>query len=363
MARKNGLAPAGAVSAREMAQRVAAAREVGTFQPLPVPPGPSPFNLNTLSLDITSGTSEERTLHVIGDHGGIADPTPQKAVAAALVADLIEHPEIALLYSVGDLVYFNGAGKEYPPQFFEAYQHYNRAIVGIPGNHDGDPEEDGEASLAAFVRYLCDPQAPRLLPEIAEFNRDTVQQPNVYWTLQDYALTIVGLYTNVPAGGSVDSAQEAWFVGELEVMPRDRPLIVALHHPPYSIDAHHGGSVHMGELLDRSFAKAKRAPDLVISGHVHDYQRFERGLLGRTIPYLVVGAGGYHNLHKFASGAEPGLTVAGDTKFVAGDDRGWGFLRLVAGLKGIRGEYVGVEADGTVTPAIDTFSYPFTSSS
>lgn len=356
MARRNGILPR---TASEQAQKVAPNREVYTFQPLPTPPGSAPYRMSTTALDIAPASSASRLLHLIGDHGGIADPTPSLAVAAALAADLEQNPGVSLCYSVGDLVYFNGAQAEYAPQFFEAYAHYTRAIVGIPGNHDGDPEEDGEASLAAFVRYLCDQSAPRLLPETAEYNRDTVGQPNVYWTLEDDCFTIIGLYTNVPEGGQVEADQEAWFRAELEAAPTDRPLIVAAHHPPYSIDAHHGGSAHMGELLDRCFEAAKRCPQLVVGGHVHDYQRFERKAWGVTIPYIVIGNSGYHNLHAFASGATDGLQVTSDTTFEAGDDQGWGFLRIEVGKEGISGEFVGVDKDGTVTPHMDTFEYPF----
>jgi|GEM_PF-4806061 len=37
---------------------------------------------------------------------------------------------------------------------------------------------------------------------------------------------------------------------------------------------------------------------MVIAGHVHDYQRLTKTMShGTQIPYLVTGAGGYHNLH------------------------------------------------------------------
>jgi hypothetical protein len=40
----------------------------------------------------------------------------------------------------------------------------------------------------------------------------------------------------------------------------------------------------------------------VLSGHVHSYQRFERDLGGKKVPYIIAGAGGYANtlklLHK-----------------------------------------------------------------
>jgi len=82
------------------------------------------------------------------------------------------------------------------------------------------------------------------------------------------------IYTNVPSGGVVESDQEAWVVGELKAAPADRALVLTPHHPPYSADAHHGGSAQMGALIDRATTTAGRWPDLILSGHVHNYQRF-----------------------------------------------------------------------------------------
>jgi hypothetical protein len=173
---------------------------------------------------------------VIGEHGGVKEPSPQAAVAKAMIADLEAQatpPEFC--YSVGDVVYFNGAKAEYPPQFYEAYAHYNLPILAIPGNHDGDPEEDGETSLQAFVRYFCD-ATPQLLGEVAEYNRDTMDQPNVFWTLEDELVTIIGAYSNVPSGGVIHPDQQEWLTAELKAAPAGRALILALHHPPYCAD-------------------------------------------------------------------------------------------------------------------------------
>ncbi len=56
-----------------------------------------------------------------------------------------------------------------------------------------------------------------------------------------------------------------------------------------------GGSRPTHDALDAAFAKAGRWADIVLAGHVHDYQRFTRKVAsnGRQIPYLVAGAGGY----------------------------------------------------------------------
>ncbi|HUL51367.1 MAG TPA: hypothetical protein VLU94_02155, partial [Candidatus Nitrosotalea sp.] len=41
-----------------------------------------------------------------------------------------------------------------------------------------------------------------------------------------------------------------------------------------------------------------RHPDLVLAGHVHNYQRFTRTLSnGWEVPYIVAGGGGYYDLY------------------------------------------------------------------
>jgi 3',5'-cyclic AMP phosphodiesterase CpdA len=354
MARRFGIVPA---TAAEQAQRDQTTGAKEKFEPLPTPTGSPPYHL-ALSAVTPSLSPTQRTFHVIGDHGGIKDPNPQAEVARALIEDLkTQSTPAEFCYSVGDVVYFNGAKAEYPPQFFEAYARYNRPILGIPGNHDGDPEEDGEASLQAFVRYFCDSK-PQLLGEVAEYNRDTMDQPNVFWTLTDELVTIVGLYSNVPSGGVIHPDQEEWLVGELKAAPAGRALIVALHHPPYSSDAHHGGSEQMGNVLDRAFAAAARHPDLVLAGHVHNYQRFTRTLADRTLPYVVCGASGYHNLHAMAREAVPGLKVTPDCVLDQFEAKQWGFLRLAVTASQITGEYTGVDKLGKVTPSVDAFTVP-----
>jgi hypothetical protein len=358
--RRLGLTPGSAAEQVQHAQPSSQA-----FQSLPAAPGQPPYRMSSQALEIPAAGTK-RLLHVIGDSGGIGDPNPQKAVAAALVADLKLYPDVGFLYHLGDIDYFNGVEAQYVPQFFEPYSTYNRHIVAIPGNHDGDPEEAGEASLGAFLRYFCD-ASPRLLPEVEEYSRDTMTQPNVYWTLQDELVTIIGLYTNVPAGGAVHLDQATWLAGECAAAPTDRALIVALHHPPYSCDAHHGGSQAMGTMLDEAFIAAQRWPELVLSGHVHNYQRFTRTVHpGHDCVYVVAGAGGYHNLHRMAPGAMVGRQppamgasssyITNDTVLEAFEDRLWGFLRLSIDSKRIAGEYVAVYKDGIVLPARDLFT-------
>jgi acid phosphatase type 7 len=109
----------------------------------------------------------------------------------------------------------------------------------------------------------------------------------------------------VPDGGVIKQDQLDWFKQELENAPQNNALIVALHHAPFSGDEEHSGSDIMLKLLDKAFKHSGRLPDMVVSGHVHDYQRFTRKLDKHYIPYLVIGNGG-------AMATEPGSLLLND---------------------------------------------------
>jgi acid phosphatase type 7 len=350
-------------SAAEQLQRT---HPSGDIQPLPEGK-PS----RAKALDVGIADSKSISFFVIGDHGGVKAPGPQNAVSYAM--QKAPAPEPAFIYTVGDIVYFYGEEGEYPHQFYEPYAHLKKPIVGIAGNHDGDidPTKEckdptkklGPASLAAFMANFCDktPLIPASDPHF-EFGRHTQTQPYCDWTLDLEAVTIIGLYSNVPSGGHLEKTQVEWLVSELKEAPKDRPLIVSLHHPPYSVDAHHGGSKHMGDALDGAFKDSGRAPEMVLSGHVHDYQRFTRTYGDKKITYVVIGNSGYHNLHLLAKDAKAGEKVADDVVFEYGDAHEYGFLRLSVSAGKISGEYSGVHtgtmpdgSDATVTPAKDTF--------
>jgi len=193
-------------------------------------------------------------------------------------------------------VYFYGEATEYFPQFYEPYDHYLSPILAIPGNHDGDVSDPTVSSLAAFVNNFC-ATTPHVTPDAGESPRLAMTQPNVYWTLETPLATFIGLYSNVPEGGQFLQDQIDWFINELKNAPSDKAVIVSVHHPAYSADDHHSGSMLILNTLDNSFNQSGRFADIVFAGHVHNYQRFTRQVVGRDLPYLVVGGGGYWHMH------------------------------------------------------------------
>ena len=276
------------------------------FQPLPAPTGAAPYHLalaDVLTHDQMQAIQDAGRLafHIVGDTGGVKRPEAQQIVTDHMVSDFSAADGAAppaFFYHLGDVVYFYGETDKYFDQFYEPYQLYNAPIFAIPGNHDGDllPGGGGVASLAAFARNFC-ARTIDFTPEAEDVQRHAMTQPNVYWTLVAPFVTIIGLYTNVPEGGKLDNHQIAWFTNELQTAPPDKALLVAMHHPTYSLDPYHAGSQYMLDVLDTAVGKAGRVPDAIFAGHVHNYQRYTRAFNGRQMPFIVAGAGGYWHLH------------------------------------------------------------------
>src|SRR5207248_280354 len=121
---------------------------------------------------------------------------------------------------------------------------------------------------------------------------------------------------------------------------------------PYSVDAHHGGSKKIGDALDSAFNAAQRWPELVLTGHVHDFQCFTRKVSAKSVRYAVIGNSGYHNLHQLASDASAGMDLGGGVTFEYGDASEYGFLALTVGGGTISGQYTGVKP-GTMPDGSD----------
>jgi hypothetical protein len=97
-----------------------------------------------------------------------------------------------------------------------------------------------------------------------------------------------------------------------------RAIVIAVHHPPLSVDAVHGGSTGVQADLDSCCSAANLWPDLVLSGHAHLYQRFtHRTAAGKEIPYIVAGNGGYAVTPPMTKSPPAGTTVGSDTLAVA----------------------------------------------
>jgi hypothetical protein len=331
-----------------------------SFQPLPRPLGLPPYHYDISEHfpDITQRITDADAMifHVVGDTGGVQDGEFQSNVAEHMIKDLASgKPQFC--YHVGDVVYFTGMHDDYYGQFYEPYVHYDVPIFSIPGNHDGEVDDPTvQTSLDGWVDYFMQAH-PDVDPISKDAPRVQLSLPNVYWTLVTPMATIVGMYTNVPEGGSIDSVQQQWLTNEFATAPTDRAFVLALHHPIYSFDVHHSGSSKMADALENAIRDTGRVPNLVLSGHVHDYQRIEQTIAGHNpTPFIVIGNGGYHNLHGIHT---PNGGKAPDTGAVLkyGEDKCWGFMTLTIDKEKISGVTIKVDRNGN-SHAGDDFSYP-----
>jgi predicted phosphodiesterase len=278
------------------------------FQQVPAPTGQYPYHLQ-LEKVVAHQSEDKLVFHMVGDTGSLRSPDFQK-----LVAEQMEHQfegrnlrdRPAFLYHLGDVVYNHGEIERFEKQFFEPYQNYPAPIFAIPGNHDSDVNPDNPVpytSLSAFKEVFCSPQASAVAFSGGN-SRKSMIQPNVYWTLETPLANIIGLYGNVTKYGAITADQREWFINELKWAGAQRPqkaLIVCIHHAPYSADINHGSSVPMIELFENAYQETGIRPDIVLSGHVHTYQRFSKKYGdGVEVPFIVAGAGGYDELHPVA---------------------------------------------------------------
>ena len=334
-----------------------------SFQPLPRPLGLPPYHYDLVenfpAIGDAIAKDKKLVFHVVGDSGGVQDGEFQNNVAEQMIDHLTSgkgtRPQFC--YHVGDVVYFTGMKDDYYAQFYEPYAHYDLPILSIPGNHDGEVDDPTvQTSLDGWAQYFMQAH-PDVDPISKDAPRVQLNLPNVYWTLVTPFATIIGLYTNVPEGGSIDSAQQQWVTNEFATAPTDRALILALHHPIYSFDVYHSGSSKMADVLENAIRDTGRVPNLVLSGHVHDYQRIEQTIApdGPT-PFIVTGNGGYHNLHAVHSAVGDKSPDTGAVlKHVQA--KTWGFMTLTIDSDTISGVTTEVDRTGHVSSG-DTFSYP-----
>ena len=335
-------------------------RHQGEVQPFPRPaPDPAHLSLGQiLGPKLLQPILDSRSiaLHVVGDSGAsTSDLIQGEHRVADAMADDVEAGGSAVpafLFHLGDVVYNFGEGQYYYDQFYEPYRRYDRPIFAIPGNHDGavyGPNVDVPVTptLQAFLRNFC-ASTPGPSPDAGGLVRTTMTQPGVYFTLDAPWLSIIGLYSNVLESPGVISSQGghfplpddqlAFLASELTRLKPERDamtraILLAVHHPPVSIDGVHGSSPIMANEIDAVCSRVGVWPDIVLSGHAHLYQRFTRFLGKRAIPYVVAGSGG--RLQRQPSSGVPSAgTKLGNYEIAVDPTFELGYLSLEIDLAG-----------------------------
>jgi len=335
--------------------------------------------------------SGQLVFHAVGDTGSTRGPHNQSLVADKMVADFDEEafenvPQF--FFHLGDVIYNFGESQYYYDQFYEPYRDYPAPILALAGNHDGMVAPGTTAStLAAFLDNFCATDLA-VTPEAGGLSRTAQIQPGVFFTFEAPLLRVIALYSNVLedpgviASPEIGNAQLDFLKAALSRAKEfSGALILAHHHPAYTVGSKHGWSEEMRGQIDEICAETGVWPHAVLSAHAHNYQRFTRVHQAMQIPYVLAGNGGHNiaRLKRIRDAGGPPTAAANaektqgtsryETPFRAPtvlqtasdgndlvrlenyDDQDYGYLRIVVTKKQLRIEYhPAPDGDAAKTP-------------
>jgi hypothetical protein len=353
-------------------------KELANLEPVPQPAGGAVEPVLTLA-QIYGGAGAAKAsaiqaagqivFHAVGDSGSVEGPSTQSLVADKMVSDFTDDDPTdvpSFFYHLGDVVYYFGEAAYYYDQFYEPYRSYPAPILGIAGNHDGVVyASDPAPTLAAYLANFCAAE-PVVTPDAGGLVRTAMIQPGVYYTFDAPFVRILGLYSNVledpgvisdesGANTVLDNRQIAFLTAALQRVKSEKysgAVLIAVHHPPFSGDSTHGGSPAMLADIDSACMAAGVWPHAVLSGHVHNYERFTRTVNNIQIPYIIAGCGGHTPLSTMRDTFRTPYQIDSTLTLESYDDTDFGYLRIVVTATTLTIEFH-PEADGGVTKTPD----------
>ncbi len=206
--------------------------------------------------------------YAAGDIGECAGK-PAAQSAAAQTAKMI--PADAAVFVVGDTAYPRADTATLQECYTPTWGPFLAHTYAVPGNHD---YVDG--SPADFLKYFGERNGRRTWYRV---------QVGDWW--------VIGLDSNLSSPGLDE--QQAWLEQQLREIEGDGRCIVSMwHHPVFSTGLHRKD----GKKMLPAWAALERAgADLVLNGHEHFYESFERkDASGRNDPAgmreIIAGTGG-----------------------------------------------------------------------
>ena len=257
-------------------------------------------NLNGKSIAsewfYTRTTRDRTKFAVVGDSG--EGSKEQAAIAYQMYKT---NPDYVLI--VGDIVYETGLAREYLRNFFPYYMG-KIPFYSVIGNHDVLSDDlDKYADGLAYFHYMDLPlNAPvgefYLKPKggndaIKNFKSITrPRYPSMTNYSFDYGNVHIAVLDSNPYTAPLDPQLLPWLINDLKSSKADWKL-VSFHHPGFNSNSAHNDDQLM-RLLSPILEELN--VDLVLSGHVHNYQR--------TVPLLF-------NPKKDASGKQYVISAEG----------------------------------------------------
>lgn len=200
-----------------------------------------------------------------------SDPVRRQALVQQIARI---HPDFIVI--TGDIV-LNGGSKPDWDEFQRETRPWRDAslkIFPVLGNHD---VRGGEDALSNYFDHF---------PQIKKHQWYSAQYGNCLFLMLDS-----------DSDHAPGSPQGDWLANKLNSVPQDVDFVfLAFHHPPYTKSSEHfmgGGHSARPEEQQLAHMLEEKAPTMrqkiiVLSGHVHNYERYEHN----GVMYIVSGGGG-----------------------------------------------------------------------
>jgi hypothetical protein len=223
--------------------------QTGAAQPTPqttVSPQATPLPPSSASPPAAEPAGSDPILLAAGD---ISSCTSKGDVATAKI--LSEYPTAAIA-TLGDTVYEEGTATQFAQCFDPAWGPYKDRIHPALGNHDYLT-----ANASGYFGY---------------FGAAAGDPTKGYYSYDLGAWHVIVLNSNCSkvSGCGLGSPQEQWLKADLAAHPV-KCTLAYWHHPRWS-DGEHGNQDQVAALWTDLY---NAGADLVLSGHDHDYERFE----------------------------------------------------------------------------------------
>ena len=206
------------------------------------------------------------------DPANVTDTNPK--IRQFLVKQVADEKPLAI-FLTGDTP-FTGADPADWKVFQEEtaiWREQHLSVFPVTGNHESKGGRD-----AGIVNYLAN------FPQLKSCVYYSAQIGNVYLISID-----------ITQYNYRQSPQGRWLISQLEHIPPDVDFVFILDHMPWMADKQSqivanlpgANEVALRDLLESEISKS-RAKFIVVNGHIHNYERFER----EGVTYLVSGGGG-----------------------------------------------------------------------
>jgi hypothetical protein len=250
-----------------------------------------------------------------------------------------KRPDVKFLVISSDVIYPDGAMRDYELNFYLPFKGFTKPIYAIPGNHDWYDALEGFAAnfLEADAARTCmlsridtdgrvtttnERRIERYLREAArlrkEFGVNAGLQRGPFFEVQTERFALIAVDTGVLK--TVDSAQWEWFKGAL-ARARGKFRMVLLGHPLYTAGHYQGDPDH----LAGEWTPPLRSP-LAEGGESEPFTALHRLLREHEVEVVMAG-----DMHYFEHYQET-YRAAGKTRTMHHFVNGGGGAYIVMGL-------------------------------